>query len=90
SYFDIKMKIRRKVGEKGQIVIPEIVREYVGIKPGDEVVMEVRAKELVITPGVSPEEFIDGFCSVVKQKFTSKIDLEKLIEQEVEERFALH
>ncbi|MDW8034566.1 MAG: AbrB/MazE/SpoVT family DNA-binding domain-containing protein [Nitrososphaerota archaeon] len=83
------MKIRRRVGEKGQIVIPEIVREYIGIKPGDEVVMEVRAKELVITPGLSPEEFVNEFCSVVKQKLTSKIDLEKLIEQEVEERFAL-
>lgn len=45
---------------------------------------------MVITPGMSPEEFVDGFCSVVKQKLTSKIDLEKLIEQEVEERFALH
>ncbi|MEM2742103.1 MAG: AbrB/MazE/SpoVT family DNA-binding domain-containing protein [Nitrososphaeria archaeon] len=84
------MKIRRKVGEKGQIVIPKIVRDYIGIKPGDEVVMEVRAKEVVITSGGSPEEFIDGFCSVVKKKFTEKMDLEKLIEQEVEERFALH
>ncbi len=84
------MKIRRRVGEKGQIVIPEIVREYIGIKPGDEVIMEIRAKELVITPGVRPEEFIDGFCSVIKRKLTNKIDLEKLIEQEVEERFALY
>ncbi|MEM1515568.1 MAG: AbrB/MazE/SpoVT family DNA-binding domain-containing protein [Candidatus Bathyarchaeia archaeon] len=84
------MRIRRRVGEKGQIVIPEIVREYIGIKPGDEVVMEVKEKELIITPGVSPEEFVEGFCSVVKRKLTSKIDLERLIEQEVEERFALH
>ncbi|MEM2150254.1 MAG: AbrB/MazE/SpoVT family DNA-binding domain-containing protein [Candidatus Bathyarchaeia archaeon] len=84
------MRIRRKVGEKGQIVIPEIVREYIGIKPGDEVVMEVRARELVIMRGTNPEEFVEGFCSVIKRKLTSKIDLEKLIEQEVEEKFALH
>lgn len=84
------MKIRRKVGEKGQIVIPKIVREYVGIKPGDEVIMEVRERELVIAPMVSHKEFVEDFCSVVKQKLTSKVDLEKLVEQEVEERLALH
>ncbi len=84
------MKIRKKIGEKGQIVIPKIVRDYVGIEPGDEVVMEVRAKEVVITPGASPEEFVDGFCSVVKKKLTEKINLQSLIEQEVDERFALY
>lgn len=49
--------------------------------------MDVRAKELVITSGVSPEEFVDYFYSIIRQKLTSKIDLKKLIEQEVEERF---
>lgn len=28
------------MGEKGQIIIPEIIREYIGIKPGDDVFME--------------------------------------------------
>lgn len=83
------MRIRRRVGEKGQIVIPKIVREYVGIKPGDEVVMDVKEKELVITPVVSPENFVEDFCSVVKRKLASKVDLERLLEQEVEERLAL-
>lgn len=30
------------MGEKGQIIIPEIIREYIGIKLGDDVFMEVR------------------------------------------------
>lgn len=45
------MKLRRKIGQKGQIVIPKVIREYVGIKPGDEVIVEVRDKEIVITTG---------------------------------------
>lgn len=84
------MKLRRKIGQKGQIVIPKVVRESIGIKPGDEIVMEVREKEVVIKPGIDPEEFVENFCSVAGKKLTKKVDLERLLEQEVEEKFALH
>jgi len=84
------MKLRRKIGQKGQIVIPKVVRESTGIKPGDEIVMEIREKEVVIKPGMDPEEFVESFCSVTGNKLTKKVDLERLLEQEVEERFALH
>jgi len=36
------MRVLRRIGPKGQIVIPKIMRDYLGIKPGDTVVMEVR------------------------------------------------
>ncbi|MEM4142994.1 MAG: AbrB/MazE/SpoVT family DNA-binding domain-containing protein [Candidatus Bathyarchaeia archaeon] len=84
------MRIRRRVGQKGQIVIPKDVREYVGILPGGDVLMEVRDKEVVIRPEVDPKDFVEDFCRVVGQKLTKKIDLEVLLEQEAEERFALH
>jgi len=83
------MRVLRKIGPKGQIVIPKIIREYLGVKPGDTVILEVREGELVIVPGRDPREFVEGFCSVVKEKLAEKIDLERLIESEVEERFAL-
>jgi len=83
------MRIPRKIGPKGQIVIPKVIRDYVGIKPGDTVVIEVREGEIVIIPGRDPREFVEGFCSVVKEKLAEKIDLERLIESEVEERLAL-
>ena len=83
------MRVLRKIGPKGQIVIPKIIREYLGVKPGDTVILEVREGELVIVPGTGPREFVEGFCSVVKDKLTEKIDLERLIESEVEGRLAL-
>ncbi|MCW4007353.1 MAG: AbrB/MazE/SpoVT family DNA-binding domain-containing protein [Candidatus Bathyarchaeota archaeon] len=84
------MRIRRRVGQKGQIVIPKDVREYVGILPGGEVLMEVRDKEVVIRSEVDPKDFVEDFSRVVGQKLTKKIDLEVLLEQEAEDRFALH
>lgn len=83
------MRIRRKVGPKGQIVIPKVIREHLGIMPGDDVVMEVREKEVVMSPGMSPEDFVEDFCSVAGKKLAGKIDLERLLEQEVEEGLAL-
>jgi len=38
------LEIRRKIGQKGQIVIPKIVRELLAVSPGDEIIMEVREK----------------------------------------------
>lgn len=52
--------------------------------------MEVRDKEVVIRSEVDPKDFVEDFCRVVGQKLTKKIDLEVLLEQEAEERFALH
>jgi len=83
------MYVRRKVGQKGQLVIPKVVREFLGIKPGDVVVMEVREKEVLIKPGVEPERFVEDFCSLTGRKLMKRVDLEKLLEEEVEERFAL-
>lgn len=84
------MKIRRKIGHKGQLVIPKVIREYVGIMPGDEVIMEVREKEVIIRSGVDPKDFIESFCSIAGKKLTKKIDLERLMEKEIEERLVLY
>lgn len=84
------MEIRRKVGQKGQIVIPKIVRESLGIRPGDEILMEIREKEALIRASMNVEEFVENFCSVKGKKLTKKVDLEKILDQEVEERLALH
>lgn len=82
------MRVRRRIGPKGQVVIPKVVREALGIQPGDEVVMEVREGELLIKPGLDPEKFVEEFCSVGK-KLTQEVDLEEVIEEEVGGRLVL-
>jgi len=81
----VRMRIIRRIGSKGQIVIPKIIREALGIQPGDEIVMEVRGKELVVKPELDPEKFIEDFCSVEVKRLTRKIDLKRILEEEVEE-----
>jgi len=84
------VNLRRKVGQKGQIVIPKIVRESLGIRPGDEILMEIREEEVLIKASMNAEEFVENFCSVKGKKLTKKVDLEKILDEEAEERLALH
>ncbi|MBI4181771.1 MAG: AbrB/MazE/SpoVT family DNA-binding domain-containing protein [Candidatus Aenigmarchaeota archaeon] len=42
------MKMKMKVGSKGQIIIPKVVREIVGIREEGAVIMEVKEKSVEI------------------------------------------
>lgn len=83
------MRIKMRIGPKGQIVIPKIIREALGIQPGDEIVMEVREKELLMKPELDPEKFIEEFCSTGRKKLTRKTDLKRIMEEEAEDRLVL-
>ncbi|MDK2464779.1 MAG: AbrB/MazE/SpoVT family DNA-binding domain-containing protein [Candidatus Korarchaeota archaeon] len=83
------MIVRRRVGPKGQIVIPKIIREFLGMEPGTEVLLEVQEDRLIIRPSMDPADFVNEFCSQVKEKLTGEVNLERILEEEVEERVAL-
>ena len=46
------VKLRLKVGPKGQIVIPKILREKYGIRENDHVLIEVRELAIIRAPNV--------------------------------------
>ncbi len=81
------MRFKRTIGPKGQIVVPKDVREYLGLKPGTRVTFEVRERELVIRPEADPEKSVEEFCSVIPKKLKKPINIKKIIEEELEERF---
>jgi len=82
------MYIKRVVGEKGQIVLPKDIRDYMGIKPGSEVSFEVRDMAIVIKSAVDPVKFVEDFCNIpkLKKRLTRK-DMEKILNEQYEEEF---
>ena len=51
----------RKVGERGQITIPQSLRERFGIRGGDEVVIREERGKLVIERPVTREDMVEGY-----------------------------
>jgi len=62
-----------KIGKKGEIYIPKRVRELANLNPGDEVLVEVRGKELIIR---KKESVID----MLMEEAVSKVSVEELRE----------
>ena len=71
------MIIKRKVGPKGQVVIPKDVRDALNIKPGSEVFIEIIEKEIRISLSPDKKGFLKDFLGT-PEKLTEKIDFKKL------------
>lgn len=85
------MQMKRTVGEKGQVVLPKDIRDYVGIKPGSQVTFEVRGDEIVIRPQKSGKEFLEDFLNVPKLKKPLTIkDIKKILDEQYEEEYDVH
>lgn len=53
------VKLKLKVGPKGQIVLPKIVRDKLGIKPRSYVIADLKEDEITLQRGIDIEEFLD-------------------------------
>lgn len=74
------MRLRAKVGPKGQAVIPKEIRDILGISPGDDVIFEVGNREATIRPAGRNSSVSELTEIVSRQKKLSKdIDVKKII-----------
>ena len=74
------MKVKGRVGPKGQVVIPKELRDEFKISPGDEVSFDVREETILIYPSFDPGKVVDNLLNVVKNKsrLPKKIDWDEL------------
>lgn len=82
------LEIERKVGSKGQIVIPKEIRRITGIKPQMKVYVGIEKEKVVIRP--RGREVIEEFLNIVPEKYKKVLkvkDWDRWYEEELEERW---
>lgn len=84
-----------KVGAKGQVVIPKVIRDEIGIEPGDEVAFEAAGHEVRIRRTVDDPrerargiEALRGIWADTPGGGTDELVAERRRERELEERKA--
>jgi AbrB family looped-hinge helix DNA binding protein len=80
---------KKCVGPKGQILIPKPMREAIGIKPGVEVVVELKDDEIVISKPKVEGNYTEYYTSTSAPKLEKTVKIKELILQEASKRHAL-
>ena len=80
---------KKSVGPKGQILIPKPMREAIGLKPGVEVLVELRDDEIVISKPKINGNYTEYYTSTSTPKLKNPINVKQLILKEVSNRNAL-
>jgi len=81
------VKLRIKVGPKGQIIIPKVLREAYGIKEGGYVIIEPYDDKLVIRGVEDPRDVIKWVKERRKKLKGKMARLGDLIKVDLEEEF---
>lgn len=81
---------RKNVGPKGQVVIPKRMRDALGLKPGAEVILEVKGDEVVISKPKIGGSYTEYYTATHAPKLKRFVDIKEIITEEVDRRHALH
>ncbi len=67
------MGIVTKIDDRSRLTLPSEIRGKVGIKPNDEIIIEGRDDEIIITKPISPREFIKEAEDLAKKIKKTKV-----------------
>ncbi len=79
----------KNVGPKGQVVIPKRIRDALGLKPGVEVVIELRGEEIVVSKPKIEGNYTEYYTATRSSKLRKSVDIKKIIAEEVAQRHGL-
>lgn len=77
------------MGPKGQVVIPKQLRDAMGLKPGVEVILEIRGDEIVISKPKIEGSYTEYYTSTQAPKLKKLVNIKEVIDEEVAQRHAL-
>lgn len=80
----------KKVGPKGQILIPNSMREALGLRPGVEVIVDMRDDEVVITRPKIEGSYTEYYVTTRSPKLTGDVDIKKIVLEEAIVRHVIH
>jgi AbrB family looped-hinge helix DNA binding protein len=80
----------KAIGPKGQVVIPKGIRDALGLKPGVDVIIELRGEEIVVSKPKIEGSYTEYFTATHSPKLKKPVAIKKIIEGEVAQRHALH
>jgi AbrB family looped-hinge helix DNA binding protein len=87
---DGESMMKTTIDAAGRILLPDDLRARLGVKPGDEVVIEERAGEWVIKPANAASGLSwEGNVLVHRGSTTTPATVEELIDDAREDRFRL-
>jgi len=74
--------MRRKLGPKGQVVVPKEIREKLGLAEGSMLTFEISGDTLLVRPEPSPEAVVERFLSVRGRKRGRIVDWRSALDDE--------
>jgi len=74
--------MKRKLGPRGQVVIPKEIREQLGLAEGGTLTFEVSGETILVRREPSPEEIVERFLSVKGRKRLKLVDWKSVIDEE--------
>lgn len=85
-YLEVGMEFERKVGPKGQVVIPKEIRRVTGLTPNSKVLISVEDRTIIIRPESSEPvwKLMRNFAKEHGKRLSIK-EIKKILEEEHEE-----
>jgi AbrB family looped-hinge helix DNA binding protein len=80
---------QKNIGQKGQVVIPKQLRDAMGLKPGVEVILELRGDEIVISKPKIEGSYTEYYTTTHAPKLKKLVNIKEIIDQEVAQRHAI-
>jgi AbrB family looped-hinge helix DNA binding protein len=74
--------MKRKLGSKGQVVIPKEIRKELNLSEGSTLTFEVSDRTILVRPEPSPEEVVRQFLSVRGRKRRRPVDWKSIVDEE--------